>query len=393
VSQDAGIQVCRAGLAWLPRQMTLIVAAATEKGPRVLSDTHVLPSFGATPTYRTNALKAVILSPDTCVCFAGEVAAGLTGVRQASRHIEDGDTPAEVVAALQRVIDETQRDVEFLVARCGGDWQLARVRGDGAETDLMNAWIGDREAFERFQEARHAYTPPSYAKDLSSAIVTDLQLREGMTAVLEEPQLPSVADFLVSVACLPDGFNYLDSMFTMNGRDVTITIPSGQSVPIPWSTSVADGSYTVSIVAPADPGIPALALLFPFAQFALLFLPLRFDEVQVITGFRPEQFVDRVREDFGITMHEAIYPGNKFIRSDETSRGDRRMDHCGHGRGIPLMKSEPPSPTMTSFRAVPRSRSLPPVPTIVARLPKAHGWSGGFRSDREEDGSNQGHGG
>jgi hypothetical protein len=52
------------------------------------------------------------------------------------------------------------------------------------------------------------------------------------------------SDFLVSVACLPDGFNYLDSVFTMIGRDITFTVPAGESVPLPWSTSVADGSYT-----------------------------------------------------------------------------------------------------------------------------------------------------
>jgi hypothetical protein len=181
----------------------------------------------------------------------------------------------------------------------------------------MNAWIGDRAAFERFQQARQHYEEPAFggSSTASAAIRIGSLLSYCMNTVIGDPTVPSVGDFLVRVACLPGGSNYLDSFFTVNGWNSEFTVPSGCSVPIPWSTSVADGSYIISIVAPASPGVPALALLFPFASFSLIFMPLEHDEAQVVNHSHPSEFVDRVHSELGVVMHEPMHQGNEYVAS------------------------------------------------------------------------------
>jgi hypothetical protein len=142
--------------------VSLIVAAATETGPTIVSDTHVAAAHGVAPSYRTDTLKTVVISPDLCVCFAGEVELGLGAVRQAARTISSSGSADSVVDLLEELLMDSSRDAEFLVARSGGGWQLARITRGGIEVSLMNAWIGDRAAFERFQQARQDYEEPAY---------------------------------------------------------------------------------------------------------------------------------------------------------------------------------------------------------------------------------------
>lgn len=57
--------------------MTLIVAEATEDGPRIVSDALVTFSEEPRSNYTESILKVVVISPDITICFAGDVHAGL----------------------------------------------------------------------------------------------------------------------------------------------------------------------------------------------------------------------------------------------------------------------------------------------------------------------------
>jgi hypothetical protein len=125
-------------------------------------------------------------------------------------------------------------------------------------------------------------------------------LRRAMQAVIDDPAIESVGDFGVAVAYKPTGFEYLGSTFIHVGRD--ILVKSGENLISKMAQSVEEGEYSVSVVEPADPGTPALGLNFPRARLGMLYLPLEFDDAQVISDVSPNDFAKVVRKRFGVTM-------------------------------------------------------------------------------------------
>ncbi|HET6771375.1 MAG TPA: hypothetical protein VFH75_07035 [Actinomycetota bacterium] len=271
--------------------MSLVVAQATDEGPRIVSDTRVGFPDDRRPSLKTGTLKAVIVAPGVTVCFAGDVGAGLEGVRGFAREVDKGRAVAGLVPRLQELASDDRRPVEFVVARGGGGSQLTRIRNSGTERSLQSAWIGDQDAFERFQQERNMPRD-----SLQSALESKLppaarimhKLRLAMDAVINDPAIKSVDDFCVAVAHRPNGFEYLGSVFVHVGRD--ILVQSRDDLISKMAQSVEEGGYAVSVVVPAEPGTPALGLNFPRARMGMLYLPLEFDGAAVIWDVSPNDF-------------------------------------------------------------------------------------------------------
>lgn len=70
--------------------------------------------------------------------------------------------------------------------------------------------------------------------------------------------------------------------------------------------SVEEGGYSVSVVAPMDAGIPALGLNFPRARLGMVYLPLQFEEAQIIEDVSPNDFAAVIDKKFGVRMDEPM---------------------------------------------------------------------------------------
>ena len=286
--------------------MSLVVAQATADGPRIVADTRVTrtdrqarePGFKGT-------LKSVVVRPDAVVCFAGDVVAGLGAVREVARGLQVGETVDGLLPHLQVVASDPRREVEFIVATDQPDSQLTRVRYDSIERNLDSAWTGDHEAFERFQQARHAPVDSGWVElesKLPASAREGIRLGEAMQTVIDDPTIPSVGDFRVSIVHRSSGFQYLESSFIHVGRD--ITIQPGDDMISKMAQPVEEGGYAVSVVEAAEPGTPALGLSFPRARLAMLFLPLEYDDVQVIREVAPNGYAKAIYERCGVVMKD-----------------------------------------------------------------------------------------
>ena len=89
-----------------------------------------------------------------------------------------------------------------------------------------------------------------------------------------------------------------------------MTIKPGDSLVAKMAQSVEEGGYAVSVVEPANPGTPALGFSFPRARLGMLYLPLEYDEAQIIKDVSPNHFVDEIRKRFDVEMSEPM------LRSD-----------------------------------------------------------------------------
>jgi hypothetical protein len=212
----------------------------------------------------------------------------------------------ELVPALQELSSDRRRIVEFIVAKGEVAPQLTRIRDGAVEPSLQSTWIGDQEAFERFQTERHR--PPGLAAALESDLPPTTRvmatLTRAMRAVIDDPAIESVADFCVAVAYKSTGFEYFGSIFVHVGRD--IQVHPGEDLISKMAQAVEEGGYAVSVVEPAEPGTPALGLSFPRARLGMLYLPLQFDGAEVICDVSPNDFAKEVFERFGIRMKDPV---------------------------------------------------------------------------------------
>jgi hypothetical protein len=286
--------------------MSLIVAQVTDAGPRVVSDTRVLLADGRRPSFRNDTLKAVIIRRDIAVCFAGDVALGLASIRSlAQMPSQELDAGIDVLLDVLHKRASGTGDVEFLVATAMPDSLLARVRREGIEKGLPAAWIGDAEAFEKFQQARHAPDPWAELNKVlppSARVMSTLQ--RSMQVVIGDSALESVDAFCVAIANMPDGFQYMSSTFIHVGRDVELR--PGEDLISRMAQPVEEGGYAVSVVEPAEPGTPALGLSFPRARMGMIYLPLKYDQAQVLHDVSPNEFSRVVLERFGIAMNQPL---------------------------------------------------------------------------------------
>jgi hypothetical protein len=286
--------------------LSLVVAEATANGPVIVSDTRVLyPSRRS--AYKTGTLKTVVLRRDVAVSFAGSVQAALETIREIASDMRQGTTLEAVISRLHDITEGDHGVCEFIVAVDGTDWQLTRIRNGQVESGLRSTWIGDHDAFEQFQRLRNAPHPLKgvIEEKVGPGAASLLRLGTAMEALINDASIESVDHFCVRVARQRDGgFQYMASIFIYVGRD--IEMKPGDDLINSMAQSVAEGGYSVSIVEPAEPGTPALGLSFPRARLGMIFLPLEYDEGQVLHDISPNDFARVVQERFGVAMKDPV---------------------------------------------------------------------------------------
>jgi len=288
--------------------MSLVVAQATECGPRITSDIQVGRWDGRKAALKDGTLKSIVLSQWVTICFAGLVKQGLDAVREFAVGLNAGRTVDDLLPALNRI--SATGAVDFIVARRHRIDQITRITENGIEHRLPITWIGDQHGFEQFQRARSKVLPGS--KISSPPAIVMQELRAAMKAVIDDEAIANVGGFEIAVANTQAGFEYLGSAYVHPGRD--FTIPSAVDDLIPYMIQLAEeGGYTACLVEPVSAGVPAAALYFPTGGVVMMFLPLQFDTAQVITDVRPAEFTKIVQDRFGIAMKPPGGPMQKQI--------------------------------------------------------------------------------
>jgi hypothetical protein len=282
--------------------MSLVVAYATEDGPRVVADTRVTFLDGTRSSYRRGTLKAVTLSRDVAVCFAGKVGEGLPAIREASKTLALHSSVAAIrehLAAVSRT-----KDVEFLIATSEATNQLTRIREGVVEESLSVAWVGDKEAFERFQLERNRPLHASQEHMRASLPFSSqamIQLQDGMRAVIDDEAITSVDDFCVSLAHKAGaGFRYLEYAFALVGADFEVR--NGEDLVPKMIQGVDVGAFQVCVCGPEATGVAAVGLHFANARLGMVYLPLVFDEAQVVADVSADDFSRVGFERFGVRL-------------------------------------------------------------------------------------------
>lgn len=289
--------------------MTLVIARATSRGIRILSDIRVSHPEERRHGLPYGVLKAVVLNENLCVCFAGSVALGAPAIAELARN-GDAVTPAEAVAALRKAHQRNVPNSEFIVARRDppGFWKIAN---DRVEDDQPATWIGDHTAFSRFQEIflgppLSHQLPPEFDPD--GALREASQLMDAYRAVLDDATLDSVGDARVVVAGDADGFRYLPYMEIDNGLDPpSITAGPGEEVDLIRAGSAAIGAFAFSVLVPVNAGVGLVAMHVLQASLGFVYYPAESTEALILRDVTALELIDRIGERYGVVVSGILF--------------------------------------------------------------------------------------
>lgn len=191
--------------------MTLVVGRVTGHQVRILSDFLVTNPEKPQTSPLSGVLKAVILQPEVCICFAGCVAPALDAVREVERRL--GGRIDEALAILLDAHRVNGAETDFLVGQMEPP-RLHRITGGQIERNLLAAHIGSSEAFSRYQElyASLVLRPALPGLDESAELKTAGLMSDAFDALLRENSFPTVGGFTIVAASgtsFGSGFTYL----------------------------------------------------------------------------------------------------------------------------------------------------------------------------------------
>jgi hypothetical protein len=290
--------------------VSLVVAQHVEDDIRIVCDTHYGKIDALHADLFAGALKAIVVSPTRCVCFAGSGEAAEAALRPA---IDNPSMPREEL--LQHLLERhvrSERHVDFLVAFSDSPVNLARIASGEVEGALRATWIGDRAAFEAYQAGYQTITSePQWAQlpEISSAIRTGGWMGDAMRRVLQDPAHPTVKGFLLRVTSQPaerDGFRYLGAASGIGFQPVALST-TPQSIVRPLG--VESGGYSENIFVPKRSGVGAVGVYINEARAGVLLYPAHGWAPAFFRCDSALEFWQAVLEAHGIEIGGAYWSG------------------------------------------------------------------------------------
>ena len=142
--------------------MTLVVARLFRQEIRILSDAKITNRNRVRHGPLTGALKAVILHPDLCVCYAANKAGwAQVAIKRLNIHPAKSFELKAVISSLLKEHNAGCNDPDFIVACLRPKASLSRIWKGQVEHDVSSCWLGDYEAFVAYQEQFHASNLPN----------------------------------------------------------------------------------------------------------------------------------------------------------------------------------------------------------------------------------------
>ncbi len=215
--------------------MSLVVAGYENKSMVIVSDTKLtypnymhnsLKNHINSGTIEHGILKLVVVSEKICVAFAGEVEYAENAIKEIN--------PDASIQYIQRVLEENHQKsagkTDFILCSNLGQ-QIIHVIKDGKIEVAGQAWIGDKIAFERFQEGRIGGK-----KSIASAL----------DDVISDETITTVGGFNVSVGIDSGKFSFGFSM-KVSREPMIATITAGKPYLIGHGTA-ENGAYTLTFI-------------------------------------------------------------------------------------------------------------------------------------------------
>jgi hypothetical protein len=198
--------------------MSLIVARKEGNQIAIVSDTkltypnHEVKGQKDNPT--EGIIKTIILSPDLCISFAGEI----DHAENALKEIDNNCNHNDVIAILYKHHKISNQETEFLVCSGKPSPIIHKIK-DNESKEVHSSWLGDKNTFNSFQESMMGTRKAkknektNQTKSKAAIVITEMnlsfevdmqvklfsQMSSAMDEVIEDSNIDSVGGFKVTV--------------------------------------------------------------------------------------------------------------------------------------------------------------------------------------------------
>jgi hypothetical protein len=315
--------------------MTLVVAKKVLDSIVIVSDTKVTLERRSTvynpdeslqlvkgkPDFEdSETLKTLILSPEICVAFAGNVRRAIDIIKR----LVQTNQYTNITSLLNQLEKEISKDVtddekvEFIVGQIGKDSCDLYTINDGGIQSKIACWIGSQDAFHLYQRLlpRLDNDDIDEFKDYPS-IYINAQLGSMILAmrylidVDEEDKKGKnqndVGGLALAVKSTKNGFKYLVQSLNSHGPHSEVVTTSagirGGSVVDKNMIDAADiGGYTYSILTSRGAGQGCVGIYIYQNKTGMLYAPLLSTKRIRLKAADLEDFIGQASEKYGVTL-------------------------------------------------------------------------------------------
>lgn len=292
--------------------MSLVVCKKIDNKIYIESDSRVTDINAAKNESVYGVLKTIILYPQLCICFAGNIYIAEKAISEIFNH--KNVTLPYLLNLLLKYNIEAQNGVEFILCTIrNNSTEIIKISNSTVERKLATAWIGDIAGFKIFQKNFH---------ELRNFDKGEVQcLNEAFAKVIDSAEIDTVGDFQISAhtdttICL-DGwvFQYTEKALVMCQGEMQKVVGSEteQLFKITWG-SAAGGSYGISYFISVTPCFHAVALYFAYGNFGVLFCPKISFEGIIISDTTNIEFVKTINEKYNIPLRGFVFRDNSAFQ-------------------------------------------------------------------------------
>lgn len=279
--------------------MSLVVARQLSQEIRIISDTKMMSYNALRQTPIDGGLKCIVLSPCRCVSFVGNASIA----ENALAPIISGQIMSreEITSCLLACHLDMGGETDFLVCETGKGIHIDRIADGLLEKDLSTAWIGDANAFARYQASYHLESK-TQAIEIEDRFELASRMSAAFRAVIADPIISSVDHFAITVTSHPaqeDGFRYLPNAAGSGFEAISLT---NEPTSLLQTLGAEGGSYNYSVLVPLSAGIGAVAVYIREARLGALFFPAHSWRAIRFVGLSINEFIDAVQEQYGISV-------------------------------------------------------------------------------------------
>jgi hypothetical protein len=314
--------------------MSLIVARKEGNQIAIVSDTKLTyPNHeikGQKESPKEGILKTIILSTNLCVSFAGEI----EHAENALREIENNCNFNEVVEILYKYHKISNHQTEFLVCSANPNPIIHKIK-DNESKEVQTSWIGDRDAFNSFQESMMGTKKgtksenQNQTKSKAGIVITEMDLSfevdmqvnlfskmsSAMDAVIENENIASVGGFKVTVI-YKEKFNFGKYGKLYRGNVELF----GNSSHVIGHGSANEGAYSINFIGSSN-DYKTVALHVRQGNFGLIYTRKNYGLLRpALFQFDEVDFIDYVKEKYNLLAVFATQDRmEKFLYDAKTS--------------------------------------------------------------------------
>jgi hypothetical protein len=177
--------------------VTLVVARKVGKTLAVVCDTEITMVNGEFVAPTQGVVKAHIVSPELCVCFAGGINYAEEAIKGFSLCGPRNPSTGAVVGHFLDKHTESRQQVDFILAIGRPNYELVQIKQGRAE-NMSASWLGSHSAFERFQQYMVCAPRGAGRQELCEAMCRSMQ------EVILDSDVKGVGGFCIGALCTGD---------------------------------------------------------------------------------------------------------------------------------------------------------------------------------------------